>query len=91
MQKLCYNSRAFDGRLAQLGEHLPYKQRVTGSSPVLSTIGKVRRKVLDAQTARRGAVLNDNLNGCQTRGRPSAQFARESSPVLSTIGSFPKV
>ena len=28
-----------DGRLAQLGEHLPYKQRVTGSSPVLSTIG----------------------------------------------------
>ena len=28
---------AFDGRLAQLGEHLPYKQRVTGSSPVLST------------------------------------------------------
>ena len=28
------------GRLAQLGEHLPYKQRVTGSSPVLSTKGK---------------------------------------------------
>ena len=26
-----------DGRLAQLGEHLPYKQGVTGSSPVLST------------------------------------------------------
>ena len=27
------------GSIAQLGEHLPYKQRVTGSSPVLSTIG----------------------------------------------------
>ena len=27
-----------NGRLAQLGEHLPYKQGVTGSSPVLSTI-----------------------------------------------------
>ena len=26
-----------DGSLAQLGEHLPYKQRVTGSSPVTST------------------------------------------------------
>ena len=26
-----------DGRLAQLGEHLPYKQRVIGSSPILST------------------------------------------------------
>ena len=26
------------GVLAQLGEHLPYKQRVTGSSPVGPTI-----------------------------------------------------
>ncbi len=25
------------GSIAQLGEHLPYKQRVTGSSPVVST------------------------------------------------------
>ena len=28
--------RAFNGGLAQLGEHLPYKQEVTGSSPVTS-------------------------------------------------------
>ena len=27
----------FCGSLAQLGEHLPYKQRVTGSSPVVPT------------------------------------------------------
>ena len=27
----------YNGRLAQLGEHLPYKQRVIGSSPILST------------------------------------------------------
>ena len=27
-----------DGSIAQLGEHLPYKQRVTGSSPVVSTM-----------------------------------------------------
>ena len=26
-----------DGSLAQLGEHLPYKQGVTGSSPVVPT------------------------------------------------------
>ena len=26
------------GRIAQLGEHLPYKQRVTGSIPVVPTI-----------------------------------------------------
>ena len=28
------------GSLAPLGEHLPYKPRVTGSSPVVSTISK---------------------------------------------------
>ena len=27
-----------DGSLAQLGEHLPYKQRVIGSSPIVPTI-----------------------------------------------------
>ena len=26
------------GRLAQLGEHLPYKQEVIGSSPIATTI-----------------------------------------------------
>ena len=29
-----YIIRCINGILAQLGEHLPYKQRVTGSSPV---------------------------------------------------------
>ena len=32
---------SYDGSLAQLGEHLPYKQRVTGSSPVTPTNGPV--------------------------------------------------
>ena len=32
-KKLFYNMLPY-GILAQLGEHLPYKQRVTGSSPV---------------------------------------------------------
>ena len=30
--------RVPNGSIAQLGEHLPYKQGVTGSSPVTSTI-----------------------------------------------------
>ena len=30
--------RLYPGRIAQLGEHLPYKQGVTGSSPVSPTI-----------------------------------------------------
>ena len=29
-----FQNLIFNGILAQLGEHLPYKQRVTGSSPV---------------------------------------------------------
>ena len=33
--------RSICGSLAQLGEHLPYKQRVIGSSPIVSTIGLV--------------------------------------------------
>ncbi len=49
---LCYNNRARNGRLAQLGEHLPYKQRVTGSSPVLSTKGKFEAKKIDSHKAR---------------------------------------
>ena len=36
-EQFCYNNMAINGRLAQLGEHLPYKQRVIGSSPILST------------------------------------------------------
>ena len=38
---MLYNNKALHrqllrkGSIAQLGEHLPYKQRVTGSSPVV--------------------------------------------------------
>ena len=35
---LTYNVLSKYGSIAQLGEHLPYKQGVTGSSPVTSTI-----------------------------------------------------
>ena len=31
-----------NGGLAQLGEHLPYKQRVIGSSPIVPTIFMAR-------------------------------------------------
>ena len=30
------------GSIAQLGEHLPYKQRVIGSSPIVSTMRKLK-------------------------------------------------
>ena len=35
------NCSRCDGSIAQLGEHLPYKQGVTGSSPVAPTNGPV--------------------------------------------------
>ena len=41
-QKTCdiiyESSRETYGSIAQLGEHLPYKQRVIGSSPIVPTI-----------------------------------------------------
>ena len=40
------------GILAQLGEHLPYKQRVTGSSPV----GPMINKLLVSQTISYGGI-----------------------------------
>ena len=36
----CASDSRLYGILAQLGEHLPYKQRVTGSSPVGPIINK---------------------------------------------------
>ncbi len=42
---MCYNIKVARqepakpyGSIAQLGEHLPYKQRVIGSSPIVPTI-----------------------------------------------------
>ena len=54
-----------DGSLAQLGEHLPYKQRVIGSSPITSTItyfGK-RRKA-------GSSILPEVSNGTALREAP---------------------
>ena len=45
------------GILAQLGEHLPYKQRVTGSSPVGSTF-EVSRYICE-----RHLMLRTDING----------------------------
>ena len=45
-----------NGSIAQLGEHLPYKQRVIGSSPIVSTSRKA-----DSQTERRKRKLEAHL------------------------------
>ena len=58
---MCYNNIRHrgkaplrDGSLAQLGEHLPYKQRVIGSSPIVSTSHK--SDVLTAHCVMNGLV-----------------------------------
>ena len=49
------------GSLAQLGEHLPYKQRVVGSSPTVPTIcgggSVVERRLAKANVAGSNPVL----------------------------------
>ena len=51
-------NKSFLGILAQLGEHLPYKQRVIGSSP----IGPIETKnALTIFICRCGAILDKNL------------------------------
>ena len=52
-----YEYFSIDGILAQLGEHLPYKQRVTGSSPV--------GPILNADVAQLAEQLicNQQVNG----------------------------
>ena len=38
MSLMCRTEAACVGSIAQLGEHLPYKQEVIGSSPIVPTI-----------------------------------------------------
>ena len=68
----------FNGILAQLGEHLPYKQRVTGSSPV-GPIDAGVAELADAQDLkscggdivpvrfRSPALFSGKFNFCESR------------------------
>ena len=65
-----------------MGEHLPYKQRVTGSSPVLSTIFKNMAHGLVAQLVRALA--------CHARGRgfephPSRHFSNNYADLAHLV------
>ena len=67
LKKICYNKEVVarvmmrNGSIAQLGEHLPYKQRVTGSIPVVSTIW-LSSSEAEQQTVNL-LVLSSNLSG----------------------------
>jgi galactokinase len=68
------------GRLAQLGEHLPYKEGVTGSSPVATTISSDRFIVIIKLFPGRLAQLGEHL--------PYKEGVTGSSPVATTIFSL---
>ena len=62
------------GSIAQLGEHLPYKQRVTGSSPVVPTtsgpvVQLVRTLACHARGRRFDPVPDRHLCLCSSVGR----------------------
>ena len=50
------------GILAQLGEHLPYKQRVTGSSPV-GPIYSLKIEYADVAQLAEQLICNQQVNG----------------------------
>ena len=50
------------GSIAQLGEHLPYKQRVIGSSPIVPT--RESNRILDGPVVQLVRTL-----ACHARGR----------------------
>ena len=51
-----------DGVLAQLGEHLPYKQRVTGSSPV-GPISHIFLRLADVAQLAEQLICNQQVIG----------------------------
>ena len=68
----CTNVKLVYGVLAQLGEHLPYKQRVTGSSPVGPIIADV------AQLAEQ-LICNQQVIGSS----PIIGFGRDYSSLVN--------
>ena len=78
------------GRLAQLGEHLPYKQRVIGSSPILSTKKEIGSFVSNIEGWLEGEAVQSELPmDVRDRGRPSAQFARDRALYFPPRDLFP--
>ena len=83
----------FFGRLAQLGEHLPYKQRIIGSSPITPTTVSHKR----SENIRGLVVQLVRMPACHAGGRrfepvPGRQFFyTECKNILHNAGSCAKI
>ena len=80
------------GGLAQLGEHLPYKQGVSGSIPLTSTIliaGKIAKRLnaADCKSAPSGSGVRIPLSPYTLMGY--SQAVRQGTLTPSCVGSNP--
>ena len=66
------NHAAICGRIAQLGEHLPYKQGVIGSSPIAPTIPAEHRQYAGIAQLVEQLICNQQVGGSS----PSASSIR---------------
>ena len=83
--------RSICGGLAQLGEHLPYKQRVIGSSPIVSTNGPVVQLVrtLACHARGRGFESHPGRHLVYTRFASVAQLVEQGTENPRVVGSIP--
>ena len=88
---LCYNYlRRIDGSIAQLGEHLPYKQRVIGSSPIVPTNGLVVQLVRTLACHARGRGFESHPGRHMRHYFASvAQLVEQGTENPRVVGSIP--
>ena len=88
---LCYNNpRRIDGSIAQLGEHLPYKQRVIGSSPIVPTNGLVVQLVRTLACHARGRGFESHPGRHMRHLLASvAQLVEQGTENPRVVGSIP--
>ena len=75
-----------NGSIAQLGEHLPYKQRVIGSSPIVPTNGLVVQLVRTLACHARGPGF-ESPSGRQFAS--VAQLVEQGTENPRVVGSIP--
>ena len=75
-----------DGILAQLGEHLPYKQRVTGSSPVGPT--SLKREQTEYGEIAQLARAHGSYPWCRGFKSPSRYYEKMGNAEEDSISFF---
>ena len=81
---ICYSIKAF-GSLAQLGEQLPYKQWVTGSSPVAPT-----RNSAEEYLCGSGSVVERHLAKVNVAGSNLVSRSKGNLSALFFYGAIAK-